>query len=123
MRAQDLQRLNPDVIGEISEMHPLLTKKLTNTTLRYAVKYYCANWYSKMAMIRKYGKINDWDVSKVTNMSSMFKGATTFNEPLNKWNVSNVTDMGDMFIAATSFNQPLNNWNVSKVMNMNIMLL
>ena len=31
----------------------------------YAVKYYCANWHSKMAMIRKYGKINDWDVSIV----------------------------------------------------------
>ena len=31
----------------------------------YAVKYYCANWHSKMAMIRKYGKINDWDVSMV----------------------------------------------------------
>ena len=65
VRAQDLQRLNRDVIGEISEMHPLLTKKLTNTTLRYAVKYYFVSWHSKMAMIRKYGKINDWDVSMV----------------------------------------------------------
>ena len=53
-----------------------------------------------MAMIRKYGKINDWDVSKVTNMSSMFKGATSFNEPLNKWNVSNVTNIWGMFDGA-----------------------
>ena len=102
-------------------MHPLLTKKLTNTTLRYAVKYYCANWYSKMAIIRKYGKINDWDVSKVTNMNDMFSGATSFNEPLNNWNVSNVTDMDRVFEDATSFNQPLNKWNVSKVRNMSYM--
>ena len=61
----------------------------------YAVKYYCANWHSKMAMIRKYGKINDWDVSNVTNMSSLFhvSGADSFNQPLNNWNVSKVTNM------------------------------
>ena len=68
-----------------------------------------------MAMIRKYGKINDWDVSKeVTNMNDMFSGATSFNEPLNNWNVSNVTDMDRVFEDATSFNQPLNKWNVSR---------
>ena len=77
------------------------------------MKYYCANWHSKMVMIRKYGKINDWNVSKeVTDMSGMFKDAESFNEPLNNWNVSNdVIDMEGMFYN-TSFNQPLNNWNV-----------
>ena len=30
-------------------------------------------------------------------MSSMFKNATSFNQPLNKWNVSNVTNMSSMF--------------------------
>ena len=42
--------------------------------------------------------------------------AEYFNQPLNNWNVSNeVTDMNSMFNGASSFNQPLNNWNVSKV--------
>ena len=63
----------------------------------------------------KYGELNNWDVSNVTNMYGMFAYAHFFNQPLNKWNVSKVTDMAYMFEKATSFNQPLNKWNVSKV--------
>ena len=48
-----------------------------------------------------------WNVSNVTDMQSMFAGASSFNQPLNKWNVSNVTDMSWMFEDARSFNQPL----------------
>ena len=44
----------------------------------------------------------------------MFNRATSFNQPLNNWDVSKVTSMESMFWGATSFNQPLNNWNVSK---------
>ena len=40
LRAQDLTRLPSDVLGEIREMHPLLTPKLNNITLRHAVKDY-----------------------------------------------------------------------------------
>ncbi len=65
--------------------------------------------------------INDWNVSNVTNMSGIFRGATKFNQPLNKWNVSNVTNMEGMFRDAWSFNQPLNDWNVSNVTTMNSM--
>ena len=37
MTAQDLTRLNRDVIGKIREMHPLRTPKLTNVTIYHAV--------------------------------------------------------------------------------------
>ena len=47
--------------------------------------------------MKKYGEINNWDVSKVTDMEGMFDGARSFNQPLNKWNVSKVTNMEDMF--------------------------
>ena len=53
-------------------------------------------------------------------MHYMFS-ATNFNQPLNNWNVSKVTDMHDMFNGATSFNQSLHNWNVSKVKTMQSM--
>ena len=43
-------------------------------------------------------------MSNVTNMESMFYGASSFNQPLNDWNVSNVTNMESMFVNATSFN-------------------
>jgi surface protein len=58
--------------------------------------------------------INGWDVSNVTNMSSMFRGATSFNQPLDLWDTSKVTDMTSMFAGVTAFNQPLD-WDTSKV--------
>ena len=121
VRAQDLQtRLPEDVFREIREMHPLLTPKLNNITLRHAVKEYLGNIKAKLYLISKYGDISQWDVSNVTNMSSLFhvSGADSFNQPLNKWNVSKVTNMSEMFNSAISFNQPLNKWNVSKVTDM-----
>ena len=65
--------------------------------------------------------LNNWDVSKVKDMQNMFSGCTSFNQPLNNWNVSQVTSMREMFKGCTSFNQPLNNWNVSHVTNMSDM--
>ena len=47
--------------------------------------------------------------------------ASSFNQPLNDWDVSNVTDMNSMFSDASSFNQPLNDWDVSNVTDMNWM--
>jgi len=65
--------------------------------------------------------LNDWDVSNVTNMSFMFQNAISFNQPLHKWDVRNVEDMTSMFENATSFNQPLNEWDVYKVEHMTSM--
>ena len=62
--------------------------------------------------------LNNWDTSKVTNMSWMFRSAQAFNQPLNNWDTSKVTSMLGMFDWAKAFNQPLNNWDTSKVTNM-----
>uniref|UniRef100_UPI000A32CBF6 BspA family leucine-rich repeat surface protein n=1 Tax=Campylobacter devanensis TaxID=3161138 RepID=UPI000A32CBF6 len=62
--------------------------------------------------------ISSWDVSHVTNMSGMFTGAENFNSDISSWDVSNVTDMNNMFASAFNFNQPLNDWDVSKVTDM-----
>ena len=72
--------------------------------------------------------LNSWDVSRVVNMSSMFQGATAFNNgetgntgnaPL-IWNTNTtiVTNMSSMFLNATKFNQNITSWNVSTVTNM-----
>ena len=45
----------------------------------------------------------------------MFKVCTNFNQPLNDWNVSRVTDMGYMFNGCTNFDQSLTGWNISSV--------
>ena len=89
VRAQDLKtRLPEDMFGEIREMHPLLTPKLTNATIRRAVRDYLNGGARKQRVVTKYGEISNWDVPNVTRMFCMFKNATSFNQPLNKWNVS-----------------------------------
>jgi surface protein len=64
--------------------------------------------------------INEWDVSKVTNMSYMFSN-TSFNSDISNWIVSSVTDMRYMFYKNKPFNQPIGNWNVGNVTNMSCM--
>ncbi len=59
--------------------------------------------------------ISSWDVSGVTDMNSMFRGATSFNQDIGSWNVSSVTNMNYMFRDATAFNQNLSGWCVSNI--------
>ena len=46
-------------------------------------------------------------VSNVENMISMFDHATSFNQPLNNWNVSKVTEMNNMFRGASVLRRSL----------------
>ena len=62
--------------------------------------------------------ISDWDVSQVTDFSSLFSSRHQFNQPLANWETSQVTSMYKTFNLATDFNQPLNSWDVSSVTNM-----
>ena len=61
---------------------------------------------------------NNWDVSLVTDMSSMFQNARTFNQDIGGWDVSSVTSMDNMFLRASSFNQDIGNWDTSGVNGM-----
>ena len=89
--------------------------EFNNETIRIAVKLYVKN---EKEGEEKYGHINTWNVSGVTNMSYMFSGTNSFNQPLSNWNVSNITDMHGMFSHTKAFNQPLDNWNVGNVTKM-----
>ena len=75
----------------------------------------------------KYGAVNDWDVSEVTDMSFLFDGVTKYSDTsiqqnyypeINGWDTSRVRNMERMFRDATWFNRPLNGWDVSSVTNM-----
>ena len=64
---------------------------------------------------------NNWDVSKVTDMSSLFEDEATFNADISKWDTSNVTNMRNMFLNATTFNADISKWDTSNVEDMSYM--
>ena len=65
--------------------------------------------------------LSSWDVSNVRNMYAMFTDDIDFNGDISGWNVSSVTNMSEMFGSAESFNQNISGWNVSSVTNMHEM--
>ena len=67
------------------------------------------------------GDLSGWNVSSVTDMSSMFLNADSFTGDLSGWDVSSVTDMSRMFMSADSFTGDLSGWNVSSVTDMSYM--
>ena len=69
--------------------------------------------------------LENWDVSNVVNMNTMFMWSkfTGENGDISNWDVSNVTDMEAMFAYSkfTAKNGDISNWNVSNVKNMKYM--
>ena len=66
----------------------------------------------------KNGPIGEWDVSRVTDMNTLFSDAKGFNHDISNWDVSSVTSMTWMFSDAQSFNGDISNWDVSSVTSM-----
>ena len=99
----------------------LVGYKFTKTEdLRRIIEAY-DNPDSYIETISTYGKMEDWDVSQITDMNHLFYDIVGFNEPIGNWDVSNVTNMSGMFKNTQSFNRDISNWDVSKVTNMSSM--
>jgi surface protein len=67
------------------------------------------------------GDISLWNVSKVKDMSYMFKGSKVFNSDISKWNVSSVTNMSHMFYETPVFNSDISRWDVKNILDMSAM--
>ncbi len=96
------------------------SKKLRRTDgdIREAVNLWCID---RAAAEERYGRISDWDVSSVTDMTELFRGHGDFNDDISRWDVSKVIKMRRIFYHAHTFNQPIGDWDVSKVTNMSEM--
>jgi len=118
------------------EIVPFVILPLNNITIRVAVLDYCKGGETKNAIIKKYGKIEDWNTSEVTDMSGLFRGfhfhteynrETTvmrnFNEDISNWDTSKVKNMSGMFAFTKNFNQPIGEWDTSNVTNMEAMFM
>ena len=55
--------------------------------------------------------LNDIDVSKITDMSGLFRGLDDFNGDISNWDVSNVKNMNSMFEECVNFNQDISRLN------------
>ena len=69
----------------------------------------------------KHGHISTWDVSAVTDMSSLFSYEGNFNDDISKWITSSVTSMWRMFSYTESFNQDISKWDTARVTDMRSM--
>jgi surface protein len=96
-------------------------KYLTNDDIRGVVKEWGIN---PDPVEQIYGKIENWDVSRVIDFSSLFDkfagyiNDDNFNKDISKWNMSSATTLESMFLGQNLFNQPIGSWDVSSVTNM-----
>ena len=65
--------------------------------------------------------LNDWNVSSISSMQSVFEGCTNFNGAIGTWVTSNVITFYKMFKDASSFNMDISNWSTSKALEMDDM--
>jgi hypothetical protein len=62
-------------------------------TLRRVVSDWIAGGTLKDAVVAKYGEIENWSTSEVTNLAYVFYGKSSFNADISKWVVSSVTTL------------------------------
>ncbi|STP33373.1 LPXTG-domain-containing protein cell wall anchor domain protein [Enterococcus casseliflavus] len=82
------------------------------------------NMSSMFSNARELSSINvsSWDTSNVTNMSSMFNGTTALSSvDVSSWDTSNATNMSSMFSSARISSLNVSSWDTSNVTNMSYM--
>ena len=80
-------------------------RPINKIELKEAIK----DFQGKKGEYKKRGHPNNWDTSKITDMSCLFEFDCSFNECIDNWDTSNVTNMEKMFFGAELFNKSLGN--------------
>ena len=70
------------------------TTFLHNVIIQSVVDDWCGTDASKKTAVQTaHGSIEDWDVSRITNMNKLFQSKSSFNADLSKWSTGAVTRM------------------------------
>ena len=70
------------------------SESLRSCAIRKAVDdYYSDDQTIKDAVILKYGNIEEWDVSQITNFQNLFLNKASFNGDISKWQTGKVINM------------------------------
>jgi len=67
------------------------------------------------------GEIGGWDTGNVIDMEGVFFNASAFNQDIGGWDTGSVTNMRRMFYGASAFNQGIGGWNTGNVTRMDSM--
>ena len=118
VRKEDFITTNEDLKNKIQELYKEQGEgeTLDVSSLTNAIK--CDDFsgiFSEFKKVKHIIGLEDWDVSEVTNMTSMFSFCENFNSDLSNWDVSSVEDMKFMFWNCKKFNSDLSKWDVSNV--------
>jgi surface protein len=81
------------------------------------------NWFEpgtnqQTTVYQKYGLIENWDMSQITNLQSFFKDSSSFNSDISKWTLDKVTKLEGMFYGAAAFNIDVSKWNLASATNL-----
>ncbi|WP_198137130.1 BspA family leucine-rich repeat surface protein, partial [Sphingobacterium spiritivorum] len=80
-----------------------------------------SSMFDRCTILTGPANINSWNTAKVTSMRGLFNEASAFNQPVGNWNTAKVTDMGYMFFGASAFNQDIGSLNTQNVTDMSYM--
>lgn len=111
--------LSAPVLLSFHTMPVTAQESLSDGNIRSAVQMWINNGEEAEML---YGRIEDWDVSRVTNFTSLFDSTVDFSADLGAWNTASVTTLRAAFYNSVGFSANIAAWDTSKVTDMRVML-